>query len=183
MFETRKLILREFNEQDIDIIWKWKNDPSLTLYESSNPYPKMNKEEIRKNYLNDKRLYAVCIKELENKLIGEASYWYPDVFIESTVEMGVSISEEAYRNMGYGAECSLALSQIIFNNPNIHKLIMCIGSHNNNSKSPVGKLAVCEGVLKDDRFIDGQYYNTYIYGVLRSEYETIMNRLQQRINI
>src|SRR5687768_16443752 len=106
MIETKKMILRRFIEEDIDIVWRWKNDSNLSFYESSDPYASMSKNEIKDIYVGNKDLYAICLKGDPPKLIGEASFWFPNSFSASTVEVGISISEEAYREKGFGAEIS-----------------------------------------------------------------------------
>lgn len=180
MIETKRLILRHFIEEDIETVWKWKNDSGLSLYERSDPYAAMSRNEIRDNYIGNKDVYAIYLKGDPHKLIGEASFWFPNTFSSSTVEVGISVSEGAYREKGFGTEVSLAIGRKIFNNPKIHKIVLCVGGHNHHSKSPLGKMVKQEGVIRKDRFIDGEYYDTYVFGLLRDEFNTLINRVYRK---
>ena len=180
MIETKKLILRRFIEEDIETVWRWKNDSGLSLYESSDPYATMSKNEIMDTYIGNRDLYAICLKGDSPKLIGEASFWFPNTLSTSTVEVGISISEGTYREKGFGAEISLAVGRKIFNNPKIHKIVLCVGGHNHHSKLPLEKMVKLEGIIRKDRYIDGEYYDTYVFGLLREEFNTLVNRVERK---
>ncbi|PXV93856.1 RimJ/RimL family protein N-acetyltransferase [Lachnotalea glycerini] len=175
MIRQGRVYLRAFEEKDMKKIWEWKNNENLARYESSNPFITMSEKEIEKAYINSsgKNCYAICLKS-NDELIGEVSFWYPNILNQSTVELGVSIEEEKCK-YGYGIEATVALFKIIFNNILINRISFCIGSHNFYSKGPLEKLFNCDGIIKNDRLIDGKYYDTYIYGFLRKDYDRIIH--------
>lgn len=179
MIRGKNVLLRSFELEDFDKVWSWLNDSDTMLYASSNPYLVVPKDQLIKNYMNpvNKKIYAVCT--IEGELIGEASYWVPNHLFQSTVEIGAIIGNKGNRSVGYGFETAILLGEIIFNKLNIHRITMCISDHNYFSKLPLEKSWVKkEGTIRRERYIDGKYYDTIIYGLLRNEFYEFRERFK-----
>lgn len=170
MIKCKNIYLRAFEQTDFDKVWKWNNSTSTNYFASSNPYLTASKEQIIKSIItSSQKLFAVCT--MDHNLIGQVSYWTPNKFIPSTVEMGTIIGEEDFRNIGYGIEIFLTVCNIIFNEVRVHRVTMCVSEHNFMSKLPLEKsFIIREGVIRKDRFIDGKYYDSIVFGLLRDEY-------------
>ena len=160
--------MREIEHSDIDKLWEWANSSELNYLVHSNPSLVQSRESVLNDFSSSKSTYAVCTNE--GDLIGYASFWVPDNNFPSTVEIGVVIGDKYARKKGYGLDIVLTLCEIIFNNYNYHRVTFYTSNHNSLSINSLSKYLPCEGLLRKDRFFNGQYYDTYITGVIREEY-------------
>jgi RimJ/RimL family protein N-acetyltransferase len=176
VIKGKNIYLRTIEKSDIETIWEWNNDPAVTLFSQSNPYASLSKEQMINSYFsnNSKIIYAICT--LEGELIGEISYWFPNKLFKSTVEGGTVIGKKEYQKTGVGFEACMLMTRVVFNDKRINRISIVISDHNFMSKIPLEKALVTrEGVIRKDRFIDGQYYDTIIYGILREDYIKLHN--------
>lgn len=184
MLKGKFVILREINENDLDEIYAWQNDPETTLYSVSNPYKFMSKEQIYEQYIeknSSKINMAVCT--LKNELIGEISYWIPNQWFPSTVELGIIIGKKMYRNSGYGIEAFVLMGGLIFNNYFINRITFCISEHNFMSKGSLERSCmVREGEIRKERYVDGKYCSSIIFGILRNEFLNFKEEFYKKIN-
>ena len=182
MIKGRLVSLRPLAIQDLDIVLTWYQSSETLLYASSNPYEIVTKHDLENRLINNnsnRKYYG--IEDVNGKLIGEISYWVVDLRSQSTVELGIVI-QESDTNKGYGAEAVLLMLKIIFSNIKINKVEMVIGKHNHFSyESLYNSVINREGTLINDRYIDGKYYNTIIYGITKSKFEKEYNKLSTKL--
>ncbi len=70
MLQTKRLILRRWEEGDAEDLYKYAKDPDIGPAAGWQPHKNVNESrEIIKNVLNGAEAYAVCLKE-DNKAIG-----------------------------------------------------------------------------------------------------------------
>ena len=85
MFETDRLILREWKETDAESLYKYANNPDVGPVAGWPPHTSVeNSLEIIRNVLSADETYAVCLKE-DNRAIGSIGLISPE---QSHTKMG-----------------------------------------------------------------------------------------------
>lgn len=132
IFETERLLLREYNENDITILHSILSDAETMKY-----YPSPFNLEQTKNWIekNIKRyqedgygLWAVCLKE-SNELIGDSGLVKQIVHGKTEVEIGYHIDKKHW-SKGYATEAAKGCMEYAFSHLNQEKLISIIDSNN-----------------------------------------------------
>lgn len=135
IFETERLFLREYVEQDINTLYQILSDPYTMKY-----YPvalnwTQTKNWIIRNrtrYKNDGYgLWAVCLKE-NGKFIGDCGLVKQNIKGTAEVEIGYHIHKE-YWSRGFATEAAARCKAHAFNEKNLTKLICIIEPQNKQS--------------------------------------------------
>ena len=172
--ETDRLILRKLNTDDVKSLWdnffndydkyKFYDDYKINSYEEL-------LEKITKQIANyDKGecfKWAVVEKE-SNELIGNINLHRYDE-VNSNIKLGYFIFDN-YRNKGYVTEGVLEVINFLFKEAKIHRITASAISTNKASNRVLIKTGFkLEGTRKEDSRIDGQYYDSNIYGLINPE--------------
>jgi len=91
------------------------------------------------------------------------------------LNINIYIGSENHQNKMYGADALLAGLWFAFNELNMHKVVGYIYEFNERSFriSERGN-AKRELTLRKHVFKDGKYYDAFVYGILRSEFDELM---------
>ena len=177
-----KIILRDIEIEDLESYYHW-NLPTREFHKYNGPYyGKMNEHELReyvnslrlklqngdKNVLGHKKLIA---DEFTNEIIGTVNWYWKS---EETLwmEIGIVIFNEDYWGRGIGF---LALekwtSEIFEANKDLVRLGLTTWSGNERMMKLAEKLSFkCEATYRKARIVDGKYYDSISYGILREEW-------------
>ena len=168
MIIGEKIILREIEEKDLDLIVKWRNDPEILRWLFS--YLPLNKVKQRKwyeKYLNDdtQQTFIIELKEEETPMgtVGLTDIDYKDQRADLTIIIG----EKEYWGKGLGEEALDLLVKFAFNEMNLRKIKALVFSDNERAinlyeKCGFGK----EGVLKEEIFKVGEFRDIIIFSKL-----------------
>lgn len=177
LLKSNNLKLTSLKEDDLDTFEVWYNDVNfLRHYDMISAFPKSQCEllemlhDIRKS--NDRYIFAVRTIEA-NKFVGVTGFenilWNNGV---ATIYIG--IGDNTFRGKGFGKE-SLALTiDFGFQELNLHRIQLSVLAYNEPAIKLYESLGFKkEGIYREFVHRDGTRYDMYLYGILRSEWNTV----------
>ena len=171
---TNRLLLTPMNENDINFIFMLSTQYETYKYESDNA---SSYEKIMKNcnwFIE--RMQALpddgairWIVRRENVMIGEIRLWCENDKTHDW-EIGYGFLKE-YWGYGYASEAVKAVIQYAFEHFNVHRIAAYLNADNNKSAALCERVGmVKEGRLRENRMVNGIYYDTYCFSILKREY-------------
>lgn len=133
--------------------------------------PASLKREFELNSFSTENNEMFAIVNQENHILGVISHFLTFHY-SSARELGFSVFAQANRKKGIATEAVGLLTQYLFENYPINRIQICMPTEHKASEKVAIKCGYTkEGVLRGSIFVRGQFINTYIYSILRSEYE------------
>ncbi len=182
-YTGKKVFLRPLNiETDLDSCWRWINDPEVTRYLLATLPVSLEEERKWFERVSKKSHDEVCfaIETLEGrKFIGTVGVnsIRPIVRIGST---GSLIGEKDYWGKGYGTDAKMLLLNHAFSTMNLFKINSSVTEFNERSVGALKKQGyVQEGVVRQDIYCEGRYWDRILFGLLRSEFEPIWQKYSE----
>lgn len=174
---TARLLLRPFTHADTDAIFALQSNPRVLRYWDS---------PIWKERARAERFIAVCSKlELEGTgarlaieraadraFIGWCCLveWNPN---HRSATLGYCLDEAAW-GQGFATEAAGALLQWAFATLDLNRVHAQTDTRNAPSSRVLEKLGfVREGTLREDCIVDGDISDSWVYGLLRREWEQV----------
>lgn len=165
----KKIALRPLTEKDLPICLKWVQDPEVTKY-TRFPFAKNLKEEqkwfrdLSKN--QNERLFAIVAKD-SGKYIGNMGVHHIDT-MHKRCFVGILIGDKNYWNKGFGTDAMKTLLQYCFKNLKMHRVALTVLPQNKGGLRCYEKCGFRkEGVLKDESFYKGKFWDCYIMAVIK----------------
>lgn len=144
ILETKRLILREFKEEDVPFLYEIFSDahtmayyPAPFTFEKTQNWVKKSQDRYQKDGYG---LWAVCLKETQ-KCIGDCGLVKQEVDGRTEVEIGYHINKN-YWSRGFASEAAKACKEYGFNDLNIDKLISIIDPRNTASVRVAEKIGL-----------------------------------------
>ena len=169
MIIGERIILREIEEDDLNSIVEWRNDPAILRWLFS--YSPLNKTKQRKwyeKYLDDDTQQTFIIEVKEEKIpIGTVGLTSID-YKNQRAELGVLIGDESWQNKGIGKEALGLLIKFAFDEMNIRKIKAIVFEEN----IPAIRLYkscgfVEEGVLKKEVYKNGEFKSVMVMALFK----------------
>jgi RimJ/RimL family protein N-acetyltransferase len=177
MYTGQKVRLREYRKEDIERALLYVNDSEVKkLLTPGIPY--LNTLEDERKWVEglsaSKDNYSFAIETLEDgKYIGGCGLNSID-WKNSVAVVGIFIGDKNYWGKGYGTDAMEVLIRFIFEQMNIHKVKLNVFSYNERAIKSYEKCGFkVEGVIRQEIFRDGRYYDDIIMGLLKEEYPTL----------
>jgi RimJ/RimL family protein N-acetyltransferase len=174
MYEGRKVRLREYRKEDIPLKLSYINDPEISSNLTPDiPYPMTLQEEEKWfqsiTAVSDTYKFAIeCIED--SKFIGGCSINGVD-WKNSVATVGIFIGSREHRGKGCGSDAIRVLMDFIFRQMNINKIRLTVYSFNKSALRCYEKCGFkVEGILRQEIFKDGEYYDKISMGILKKEY-------------
>lgn len=172
MLNGTKIQLKKVERKNINQLREWRNNPELRKY--FREHRLINEDNQIKWYenkiLSDSNQYNFEIHAKEKSvLIGHCGLYYID-WINRTAEFGIYIGDCDFRNGGYGSDALRTLIKYGFNDLNLNRIWCEVYSNNEALKIYEHIGFIHEGKLRENYFNEGKYYDSYILGMLRSDY-------------
>lgn len=176
--EGERVRLRPRELADAPSYQRWVNDIEIRRLIGGVPYQMSlpaEEEWVRGGLVNDfahgLNLAIEATDEAEPVLIGTI-----DLRDLSAVarhgEIGILIGERAYWNRGYGEDAVRTICRYGFDDLDLHRVSLTVAAYNPRAQRAYEKVGfILEGRLRDDRYIAGQYHDTLVMGMLRSDFE------------
>ena len=163
--------LRTIEEEDIEWMRENINDPDIRRYTTMR-YPinyEQEKEWFEKRVSGEGGPVHLLITE-DGDRKGVISLMKINKE-GGNAEIGLWISSEE-QGKGYGTRASKVMIEYGFRELRLHRVYARVYEHNTSSKKIWKKLGFKEeGVLREGDFIDGEYEDIFMYGLLRDEWE------------
>jgi RimJ/RimL family protein N-acetyltransferase len=171
MFHGDNLILRPITTKDLEIFRKWINDWDVCRGLLRHlPTTDFNHKEWFKSVKKDKNQIHFAIEIKKNKkYIGNLGLRNIN-WKDRNGDFLIYIGDKSQRGMGYGTEATKMFIDYCFNILNLHKVYLRVADYNKNAVRAYEKVGFKkEGVLKDEVFICGKYYNIIRMGIINKK--------------
>lgn len=179
MFEGRKVILAEPQEQDAQVLQKWYLDKEFRYWYDSyvSNSLEMILDDIKQSDTittpNAKKVDFIVRNKRDNEPIGVASI--KDIDRQNGhAEIALGIADSDKRLAGFGVDLMIVLLDIVFYDFGFEK---CYTKVNDNNalglKSALSFGFVGEGKLRKHIFVEGEYVDQWILGITKEEYEAL----------
>jgi len=177
---TARLLLRPFTQADTDAMFVLHSSPRVLRYWDSPPWKERTQAE---------RFITVC-GQMEQEGTGarlaiersaDAAFigwcclvkWNPEY---RSAAMGYCLDEPAW-GQGFATEAAGALLQWAFDTLDLNRVQAETDTRNTASSRVLAKLRFLrEGTLREDCVVDGEVSDTWVYGLLRREWEQLHSR-------
>ncbi len=175
MYTGKKIRLREYREEDIELALSYINDAEVKkLLMPGVPYPLTLEDEYKwfQNISAFHDTYNFAIETLEDeKYIGGCGINRLD-WKNKVATVGIFIGDKDYWGKGYGTDAMKVLMKFIFEQMNINKIKLHVYAFNERAIKSYKKCGfTVEGVLRQELYRDGKYHDEYVMGILRDEYK------------
>lgn len=176
MIKGKLVVLSKPKREDMPLLLEWRNNPDHRKYYRE--YRESSLEDQINWYENimmkDSTWHHFIVKPIDNlnKNIGVAflNHIHP---IYRTGEFGITLGDPEYRGKGYGKDMLITLIKYGFDQLNLNR-IWCEVYSNNDSIHVYRKIGFKdEGVLRQHVYKDGEYLDSYMLGMLQSEYNNL----------
>ena len=160
--ETERLILRRYEEEDLEDLYELYKEPEVTRYTEALFQDKEQEKQYIKDYIENIYKYYgfgtwLIHRKEDGRLIGRAGFNYRPGFEEA--ELGFVIGYPYWR-MGYAYEVCrhlLLIGQKVFELERIQALV------DENNLASIGLLRKLGFSYKEDVRIDNRKYQRYLY--------------------
>jgi RimJ/RimL family protein N-acetyltransferase len=171
MLKGKYINIRKIDEDDLNYFKTWFGQPDYFMAMSGSFFDSAaNKSFIIEDNVNiyGNRQYFI----LEDKKGNTIGF----VLLSSIQWRNKNLCLEIYLNnkdkgQGYGGEAILLAVSYAFWNLNMHKVSMFINEFNENALKMAFKTSKLEGKLRNNIFYNGRYWDVYVFGILKHEFE------------
>lgn len=179
--EGKKVVLRPLNkETDLEFCQRWINHPDIRRFLTTAwPITMESESQWLGSLADDKSnvTLGIVIKE-SGELIGVMSLNNIN-WINRTAITGSWIGDKKHRGQGYGTDAKMTLLAYAFLTLNLRKVCSSAIAFNGASLSFNAKCGYQEeGILKDQYYKDGQYYDEILTAVFKEAWLSLWEAWQ-----
>lgn len=170
--EGARIFVTPLAIEDLDKNLAWDNDPEMSFLDGGAHKPKTRavaEAEFDKTLKNpDSRFFTVIHKETGEQIGNLVLYNIHEY--ERRCHWGIKL-DKSYWRQGYGTEAAHLLLRYVFEDLGFNRLKSDTHVKNEPSWRFQESLGfVREGVMRQDKYIQGEYVDDVLYGMLRDEY-------------
>jgi ribosomal-protein-alanine N-acetyltransferase len=175
--ETARLTLREMHQSDAEAVFRIRGDYEVTRYNTGMAYTQMEQartliDNIRQAYHNESEIrWGITLKQGDDTVIGMVgfNYWSRK---DSRASVGYDLAR-AYWGHGIMTEAVCAVVRFGFEHMALNRIEADADSRNVGSHRVLEKAGFKrEGVLREQFYEDGAFYDLVLFSLLRKEWET-----------
>lgn len=172
----RDVDFRDFEERDIDFIYRCKNDKKLNSMIVGDYHPFSYKE--AENWVHGcmgnhetYKFWAICTNDAEKRIVGWVSLSNIDKNNRSACFHGIVLGDEDYHDGFAWIESYLFIMEYTFGKLHLNRLYgsFLVGHTVSNYASDL-LLWTTEGILRQAIFRDGKFYDLKLSSILQEEY-------------
>ncbi len=175
MLKGKLVNLRALEMTDLDREYAWVNDREVTRFLIIR-YPMSRADEerwLRDGPANTFANVRLAIDAKDGAHIGNIGL-HEQRTEDRVAALGIMIGEREYWSKGYGTDAVVTLLRFAFHEMNLNRVWLSVFEINERAMACYRKCGFSEeGRLRQDRFIEGRYYDTVLMGVLRDEFEAL----------
>ncbi len=175
MFYTPRLRLRALTPQDLDLAWRWVNDPAVHQFITTIwPLSPQDEEDwlrqVRQRPLWERPLVLDARQKDGWRAIGNAALARIE-WRHRWAELAIMIGDKAFWGQGYGTEAVQALVGIAFDILNLHRVQLEVYDYNRRAQRAYEKAGFrVEGRRREAIYYRGAYHDSLLMAVLRTEW-------------
>lgn len=181
IIKGNKVIIRAIEKKDLEFLKEIINSPELELMENGFNFPvsSYGQELWYEGMSNFDRSQRMII-EYDGKAIGYTCIVDID-WKNRVAHTGIKIFSDEHRGKGLGKDAVMAIMRFCFYDMNLHKLTGYMIDYNKASlKLYVDKCGwKQEGIKRKEIFKNGTYHDLVIVGILKEEYDELINNLER----
>jgi RimJ/RimL family protein N-acetyltransferase len=173
MIEGTKTRLRALEKEDLPRCVRWFNDPDLRRFLNMRyPLSMTEEEQWWANRLErgGKGDHIFAIEAEDGSHIGNIGLHNVD-HENRRAMVGIAIGEKARWGRGYGTDAMRALLGWAFGYLNLHRVYLTVYAFNERA---IRCYRTCgfqhEGTMRQAQYIDGEYIDEWMMGILREEF-------------
>jgi RimJ/RimL family protein N-acetyltransferase len=177
MLEGRKVFLRPYEENDMPYLLKWYNDYELNKLAGWSS----GKTSASKLRFNMSRSFGsdpmnLMIDDLDGKPIGTIQlYDFNDQ--DKSCKLGIRIGDKGYWSKGYGGDAVNTIVEYAFTSMDMFRVDLRVYEFNGRAAHCYEKCGFkLEGRSRKSAYIDGDYYDEILMGLLKSEFISNKNK-------
>lgn len=176
-FETERLKIRLFKEEDIHDLYEYCSDEQVTKYLPFETYKDISEAKDRINFciegykkLDKPIVWAIEYKQ-DSKLIGSIDFVrYSEEHKEA--EVGYVLNRK-YWNKGIMTEALKAIIQFGFEKMELNRIVLRCDERNPASARVMEKNGLkYEGTFREKEYIKGEFVSLKYYSILKREYDS-----------
>ncbi|MCC7450706.1 MAG: GNAT family N-acetyltransferase [Anaerolineae bacterium] len=165
---------------DKDALARWSQDSEFGRLLDSDPArprpPDFYVEDDKDKQRREARRFEFRVRTLgDDKLIG-----FTELSIDWSNQvgwLGIGIGDRDYWGKGYGSDALRLTVNYAFRELNVYRVSLGVFSYNTRAIRAYEKAGFTrEGVLRCTLYRDGQRYDEYVMGILRPEWEQLIQR-------
>jgi RimJ/RimL family protein N-acetyltransferase len=163
--------MRALERDDLPHFVRWINDPE-TRHFMNVRYPISMTEEEKwwEGFLERKNDHIFAIEAEDGTYIGNIGLHALEQE-NRRAQMGIIIGHKAYWGKGYGTDAIRAVLGWAFNYLNLNRISLTVFAYNKRAIRCYQKCGFQhEGTMRQARYVNGQYYDELMMGVLRDAY-------------
>lgn len=164
--------LRALERADAATILPWVNDQQVTQHLLIHKPMNLAAEEAfidAANHSEHDAVFGICDRA-SGHLVGVAGLHRIDAKNRQAM-FGIFIGQAQHRGKGMGTETTSLVVRYAFDTLNLHRVWLHVYEDNKRAIRVYEKLGfVREGLLRQDSFRRGRYWNTVVMGLLHSEF-------------
>jgi RimJ/RimL family protein N-acetyltransferase len=166
-----KVCLRPYDESDMPYLLEWYNDYELNRFAGWSS-GKVNASKLRYNMARSfgSDPMNLMIDNLEGKPIGTIQLYEIDEQ-DKSCKLGIRIGDRDYWSRGYGTDAVKTLVKYAFMNMGLYRVALRVYEFNDRAARCYEKCGFkYEGRSRKSAYIDGDYYDEILMGVLKNEF-------------
>lgn len=163
--------LRPIEKADAPLFVAWLNDPEVSRFTQQYLPLNLRQEEeyLARLYQDKENVILGIVERATDRLLGAAGFHQIDWRNRQT-GFGIVIGAKDAWGKGHGAETTRLMLRYAFATLNLHRVWLRVYSFNERAMRCYEKVGFQrEGVLRQDVFRDGRYWDTIMMSVLRDE--------------
>lgn len=173
--EGDRVFLTPLAIEDLDKNLLWDNDPEMSFLDGGSHRPKTREvavAEFEKRLNNpDSMFFTVILKDGGDQIGNVVLYDIHEY--ERWCHWGIKL-DKSYWRQGYGTEAARLILRYVFEELGFNRLKSDTHLRNEASWKFQESLGfVREGVMRQDKYIAGQYVDDVLYGMLCDEYKEL----------
>jgi len=172
----KTVLFREFEERDIEFIYRWKNDDELNsmITGQYHPFTYEEAEQWVRGCMGNHDTYkfwAVCTNDEKQEIVGWTSLSKIDKDNRSAFFHSIVIGNPQYRKGLPWIEIQMFILEYSFMALGLHRLeYSCLTEHPSSMTIAPGMFFHPEGVFRQAVYKHNRYYDVAYFGILEEEY-------------
>jgi diamine N-acetyltransferase len=171
----QKVYLRPLERADAPTLVPWFNDPEVLRTVARYRPLNLQEEEawLERAAGSEHDLGLGIVPRATDQLVGVTGLHQMD-FKNRHAAFGIIIGDKESWGKGYGTEATGLLIQYAFDTLNLNRVWLHVYEFNERGIRAYEKVGFRrEGVLRQDCYREGRYWNTFVMGILREEWEAV----------
>jgi RimJ/RimL family protein N-acetyltransferase len=170
-----KVYLRPLDREDAPLLVPWFNDPEVARHLLRHRPLNLRDEEAFIDRVNQSEhdVGLGIVLRATDQLIGVTGFHLMD-FKNRHCSFGISIGDKGEWGKGYGTEATSLMVQYAFDTLNLNRVWLHVYEYNQRGLRAYEKVGFKrEGVLRQDTYREGRYWDTIVMAILRDEWEAV----------